>query len=77
MEAHEIAPATVPAAPCGPNRPMKVVWTLLAAFAVGSLAGCLLGSDRRPLHVNDPEARCLAAPAHGRAGGLPAGRSAG
>ena len=35
---------------------MKVVWTLLAAFAVGSLAGCLLGSDRRPLHVNDPEA---------------------
>ena len=65
VEAHEIAPATVPAAPCGPNRPMKVVWTLLAAFAVGSLAGCLLGSDRRPLHVNDPEARCLAAPRMG------------
>ena len=65
VEAHEIAPAAAPAAPCGPNRPMKVVWTLLAAFAVGSLAGCLLGSDRRPLHVNDPEARCLAAPRMG------------
>ena len=73
VEAHEIAPATVPAAPCGPNRPMKVVWTLLAAFAVGSLAGCLLGSDRRPLHVNDPEARCHRRAAHGRAGGLPPG----
>ena len=61
-EAHEVAPAEIPAAPCGPDRPMKVVWTLLAAFAIGSLAGCLLGSDRRPLHFDDAEARCLAAP---------------
>ena len=51
--------------PCGPDRPMKVVWTLLAAFAAGSLAGCLLGSDRRPLRFDDAEARCLAAPRMG------------
>ena len=43
-EAHEITPAEIPAAPCGPDRPMKVVWTLLAAFAIGSLAGCLIGN---------------------------------
>lgn len=61
-EAHEVAPAEIPAAPCGPDRPMKVLWTLLAAFAAGSLAGCLLGSDRRPLRFDDAEARSLAAP---------------
>ncbi len=64
-EAHEVAPAEIPSMPCGPDRPMKVVWTLLAAFAAGSLAGCLLGSDRRPLRFDDAEARCLAAPRMG------------
>ena len=65
VEAHEVAPAEIPALPCGPDRPMKVVWTLLAAFAVGSLAGCLLGSDRQLLHFDDAETRCLAAPRMG------------
>lgn len=63
VEAHEITPASVPGAPCAPNRPLKVLWTMLAVFAAGSLLGAFLGSARQP--VRYPDAAGLAVPALG------------
>ena len=64
-DAREIAPASIPDAPSGPDRPRKVLWTMLAVFVAGSLLGCLLGCAERPLHFDDPEAGALNTPVLG------------
>ena len=58
----EITPAATPQTACAPNRPAKVAWAVLAAFAAGSLMGLLWGSERRPVRFDGPEAAELRAP---------------
>lgn len=63
--AQEVTAASVPQTPSGPNRPMKVFWTVVAVFALGSLLGCLFGSEREPLHFDSAAAAAPGLPVIG------------
>ncbi len=64
-EAREVTSASPPHTPIGPNRPMKVLWTVVIVFAVGSLLGVLFGSDRQTLRFDGASTVVLGVPVIG------------
>lgn len=60
--AAELERASLPETPYAPNRPLRILWTVLGAFAAGSLLGCIFGSPRKPLGAGPDVQRELAVP---------------
>lgn len=52
-DVREITAAALPETPYAPNRPLKTLFAVLAAFGVGSVLSLLFGSEREPLRFEN------------------------